>query len=105
MGMKRLEECSVLRPNVSMSQLSCRISSVAAEAAIALEITGLERQFREVQMRADAPASRIRSAFMTIARGMIVCPENLRSLAGHDITTGCGFATWARAAGSVGADD
>lgn len=50
MGMKRLEECSVLHPNVSMSQLSCRISSVAAEAAIALEITRLERQFREVQM-------------------------------------------------------
>ena len=37
-------------PNVSMSQLSSRISSVAAEAAIALEITCLERQFREVQM-------------------------------------------------------
>jgi C4-dicarboxylate-specific signal transduction histidine kinase len=50
MGMKRLEECSVLRPNVAMLQLSCRISSVAAEAAIALEITRLERQFREVQM-------------------------------------------------------
>jgi hypothetical protein len=50
MGMKRLEECSVLCANVSMSQLSCRISSVAAEAAIALEITCLERQFREVQM-------------------------------------------------------
>jgi C4-dicarboxylate-specific signal transduction histidine kinase len=51
MGMKRLEECSVLRPNVAMLQLSCRISSVAAEAAIALEITRLDRQFREVQMK------------------------------------------------------
>jgi C4-dicarboxylate-specific signal transduction histidine kinase len=50
MGMKRLEECSVLRPNVSMSQLSCRISSVAAEGAIALEITRLDRQVREVHM-------------------------------------------------------
>jgi hypothetical protein len=77
MGMKRLEECSVLHPNVSMSQLSCRISSVAAEAAIALEITRLERQFREVQMEL-AHANRVATM------GQLTASTRLRSVRRRD---------------------